>query len=59
MRRPIRSHFLWIVYLIVGVIIAISKNYSDFHFPWKPLISLLLAILLWPLTLIGVDLHVN
>ena len=59
MRRPIRSNFLWLVYLGIGVAIAISKDYFDFNFPWKPLISAILAVLLWPLTLIGIDLHVH
>jgi hypothetical protein len=59
MRRPIRSHFLWLVYLAIGVIVAISKNYFDFYFPWRPIISAILAVLLWPLTLIGIDLHIH
>jgi hypothetical protein len=59
MQRFIRSQFLWLIYLVIGVIVAISENYLDFHFPWKPLISAILAVLLWPLTLLGVDLHVK
>jgi hypothetical protein len=59
MRRPIRSQFLWFVYLVIGVIVAISENYFDFNFPWKPVLSAILAVLLWPLTLLGVDLHIR
>jgi len=59
MQRFIRSQFLWLLYLVIGVIVALGEDYFDFHFPWKPLISAILAVLLWPLTLVGVDLHVN
>ena len=59
MQRFIRSHFLWLIYLAIGVIVALSENYLDFHFPWKPIISAILAIVLWPLTLIGIDLHIR
>jgi hypothetical protein len=59
MQRFIRSWWLWVVYLVIGVIVAISENYFDFHIPWKPIISAILAILLWPLLLIGIDLHVK
>ena len=44
---------------MIGVIVAISADYFDFHFPWKPLISAILAVLLWPLELLGVDLHIK
>jgi hypothetical protein len=59
MQRFIRSQFLWFVYLVVGVVIAISENYFDFNFPWKPLISAILVVLLWPLELLGVDLRIK
>jgi hypothetical protein len=59
MQRFIRSQLLWLIYLVIGVFVAVSENYADFHFPWKPVISLILAVLLWPLTLLGVDLHVK
>jgi hypothetical protein len=58
-QRFIRSQFLWFVYLVVGVVIAISDNYFDFNFPWKPLISAILVVLLWPLELLGVDLRIK
>lgn len=59
MQRFIRSWWLWILYLAIGLIVAVSKNYFDFHFPWKLIISAILAVLLWPLTLLGIDLHIH
>jgi hypothetical protein len=59
MQRFIRSWWLWVIYIVIGVFVAVDKNYTDFHFPWKPIISLVLAVLLWPLTLLGINLHVH
>ena len=59
MRRPFRSHWVWVLYLIIGLVVAISEHYFDFHFPWKPIVSAILAVLLWPLLLLGIDLHVD
>jgi uncharacterized membrane protein YhaH (DUF805 family) len=59
MRRPFRSYWIWILYLLIGVVVAIGENYFDFHFPWKPIISAILAILFWPLLLLGIDLHIK
>jgi hypothetical protein len=57
MRRFISSWFLWVIYLAIGVVVAASEDYLDL--PWKRMLSALLAIVLWPLTLIGIDLRVN
>jgi hypothetical protein len=54
-----RSGIGSIVYLIVGVIIASSHHYLSHASTLKPIISALLAILLWPLLLLGINLHVK
>jgi hypothetical protein len=59
MRRPFRSYWIWVIYLVIGVIVAISENYWDFNFPWKALLSAILAVFLWPLLLVGIDLHIR
>ena len=59
MQRFIRSWWLWVVYIVIGLIVALGEDYFDFHFPWKPIISAILAVLLWPLLLVGIDLHVK
>jgi len=45
------------VWLIVGVVVALSHGYSIANF--SSLVSFLLAMFLWPLVLLGVNLHVN
>ena len=57
MQRFITSWFLWVLYIAIGVVVAAGEDYLDL--PWKRMLSALLAILLWPLTLIGIDLRVN
>jgi len=46
-----------LVWLIVGVVVALSHGYSIANF--SSLVSFLLAMFLWPLVLLGVNLHVN
>jgi hypothetical protein len=47
------------VYLVVGVVVASSHNYFAHATTLKPLLSAVLAVLLWPLLLIGIDLHIK
>ncbi|HEY5428222.1 MAG TPA: hypothetical protein VIK04_03835 [Solirubrobacteraceae bacterium] len=55
MRRSLTS----IIWLIVGVLIASSHHYLRHVNALKPVISAGLAILLWPLLLLGINLHVH
>ena len=48
-----------IVWLIVWVILASSHNYLNNLDAIKPIVSALLAIFLWPLLLLGINLHVH
>jgi hypothetical protein len=56
LKRPIGIIFL--VYLIVGVIVAWSRGYLHLALV-KAIGSVILAILLWWLTLLGVSLHIH
>jgi hypothetical protein len=54
-----RSGLGTLIYLIVGVILASSHHYFTHVNALKPIISAILAILLWPLLLFGINLHVH
>ncbi len=54
-----RINFVGLVYLIIGVVIAATYDYFKNFDTVKRVISALLAVLLWPLVLLGVDLHIN
>ncbi len=48
-----------ILYLVVGFVIASSHLYFTNLNAITPIISAALAVLLWPLVLVGVDLHIT
>ena len=47
------------LYVIVGVIVASGKDYLDSIDTVEELLSAVLAVALWPLLLLGVNLHVH
>ena len=50
---------LGLIYVAIGIFLAYSKDYLENVETAKRLISAALAILLWPLLLLGVDLHIK
>jgi Mn2+/Fe2+ NRAMP family transporter len=54
-----RSSFLSIVWLIVGIIVAATNDYFERLNTVRLLLSAVLAVLLWPLVLLGIDLHIR
>ena len=54
-----RINFLGLVYLVIGIVVAATHDYFKNFDTVKRVISAILAILLWPLVLLGVDLHIN
>lgn len=46
-----------IVYLVIGVLVAVNRDYLGDINSVGALIDLLLAIVLWPLVLLGVDIN--
>jgi ABC-type anion transport system duplicated permease subunit len=50
---------LGLIYVAIGVFVANSENYLDNLDTVKRVLSAVLAVLLWPLLLLGVDLHIK
>ena len=50
---------LTIIYLVVGVIVASNHHYFEHLDGVKPIVSAILAVIAWPLVLLGVNLHVG
>ena len=50
---------LGLIYVAIGIFVASSKDYLDNPDTVKRLLSAVLAILLWPLLLLGIDLHIS
>ena len=53
-----RFSLLGLIYVLVGIYIAFAYNYIGIQLI-KRVLSTLLAIFLWPLVLLGVDLNIN
>jgi Mn2+/Fe2+ NRAMP family transporter len=56
MRRP---SLLLIVYVVVGVIVAASYNYFDNLKTAGRVLTLIPAILMWPMLLFGFDVRIH
>jgi hypothetical protein len=54
-----RSRLIALIWVIVGVAVAAQKHYLDHFGTWRLVLSAILAILLWPLLLLGINLHIH
>lgn len=54
-----RSRLLAIVYIIIGIVLAANRHYLTNLDSGKRILSAILAILLWPLLLLGINLHIH
>jgi hypothetical protein len=48
-----------VIYLVVGAVVAATHDYFESIDTLKRFLSAVLAVVLWPLILIGIDLHVH
>ncbi|HEX7145213.1 MAG TPA: hypothetical protein VF225_07870 [Gaiellaceae bacterium] len=54
-----RIPLLVVIYLAIGVVVAYAENYFDNVDRTRQLISAILAVVLWPLVLVGFDVEVT
>jgi UDP-N-acetylmuramyl pentapeptide phosphotransferase/UDP-N-acetylglucosamine-1-phosphate transferase len=54
-----RPSLLTIIYIVIGIVIAANRNYFDDIDGLRAILSAVLAVLLWPLVLLGVDLDLG
>jgi hypothetical protein len=57
--RVVRSKVFVVINLVVGLIVANSHHYFAHLSGIKHLVSAVIAIVLWPLVLFGVNLHIK
>jgi hypothetical protein len=53
------SSILGVVYLVVGVVVASGHAFFTHLTAVMPIASAALAVVLWPLVLLGVNLHLH
>jgi hypothetical protein len=56
--RGLRT-ILFLVYLVIGFVVAANRNYLDSLDSLREIISAILAVVLWPLVLLGVNLNIR
>jgi len=54
-----RPSFLGLIYLVIGVAVAATHDYFKHLNTIRLILSAILAIVLWPLILLGIDLHIK
>jgi hypothetical protein len=59
LRRVVSSRLALAAYAVVGLLVANSHRYFAHIGGIKPGVSAVLAVLLWPLLLIGVNVHIK
>ncbi|HEY3184224.1 MAG TPA: hypothetical protein VGJ77_15390 [Gaiellaceae bacterium] len=50
---------LYLIYLVIGLVVASTHHYLSNLDSIRRFLSAILAILLWPLILLGIDLHIK
>ena len=50
---------LFVVYVAIGAVVAYTKDYWTDLNTFKDVVSAILATLLWPLLLLGINLHIH
>jgi len=50
---------VFVVYIIIGVVVASGHHYFEHLDALKPIASAVIAVLLWPLILFGINLHIK
>jgi hypothetical protein len=53
------SAVLFVVYIVIGVVVAAGHHYFEHLDGLKPIASAVLAVVLWPLVLVGISLHIK
>jgi hypothetical protein len=52
------SNLLWIAYFVVGAVVAADHKYFDKANNIEQVVEAILAVVLWPLVLLGVDMRI-
>jgi len=58
MKRRRGVSLFTLIYLAIGVVVALTKGYNTFT-NFSEILSFVIAVILWPAVLFGADLRVN
>lgn len=54
-----RSGLGTVIWLVIGILVASAHHYFTHVSTLKPIVSAVLAVVLWPLLLLGINLHIR
>jgi hypothetical protein len=54
-----RPSLLFLVWIGIGLVVAATHDYFEDLDTVRRILSALLAVVLWPLVLLGIDLHIK
>jgi hypothetical protein len=54
-----RPRLIGIIWIVIGVAVAAEKHYFKHLDTIRLIVSAVIAVLLWPLLLLGIDLHIK
>ncbi len=52
-------NILVLIYVGVGLVVAATHHYFSNVHGWRGVVSAVLAVILWPLILLGINLHIR
>ncbi len=55
----LRPRFVGLVYIVVGFVVAAQRHYFEHLDTIRLIASAALAVVLWPLLFLGIDLHIR
>jgi hypothetical protein len=58
-RRRTFGAVLLVLYIIIGVVVAAGNDYFQHLDKLKPIASAVLAVVLWPLVLFGINMQIK
>ena len=59
MLRMLRINLLGLIYLVAGIVVAATHHYFRHVDTVRLIASAVLAVILWPLVLLGVNVHIH
>jgi hypothetical protein len=54
-----RSGLGTVIWLVIGIVVASAHHYFTHASTLRPIVSAVLAVVLWPLLLLGINLHIK
>ena len=58
-RSRVNVNLIWLLWIVIGLVVAAMHNYFNHVHTLRAVGSAVLAVLLWPLLFMGINLHIH